>query len=51
LRVPKTRLSDIETKGRTPSVFCLSALAMAYDTDIRTLLAFYLPDAARQRLR
>jgi transcriptional regulator with XRE-family HTH domain len=39
LRVSKSRLSDIETKGRVPSIFCIYALAMAYDTDIRTLLA------------
>lgn len=44
LRVPKTRLSDIERKGRIPSIYCLHALASAYDSDIRKLLAFYLPD-------
>lgn len=51
LRVPKARLSDIETKGRTPSIYCLYALATIYDMDIRRLLAFYLPDRERQRMR
>ncbi len=41
LRVPKTRLCEIETRGRTPSIFCLCVLAMAYDADIRNLLRFY----------
>jgi hypothetical protein len=47
LRVPKARLCDIETKGRIPSIYCLYALALVYDSDIRTLLAFYLPDSIR----
>ena len=41
LRVPKSRLSDIERKGRTPSIYCLRALALAYHCDVRKLLAFY----------
>ena len=41
LRVPKARLSDIEAKGRIPSIYCLHALASAYDSDIRSLLGFY----------
>ena len=47
LRIPKARLCDIETKGRIPSIYCLYALAVVYDADIRTLLAFYLPDSRR----
>ena len=41
LRVPKSRLCDIETRGRTPSIFCLCVLATAYEADIRKLLRFY----------
>ena len=41
LRVPKGRLSDIETKGRIPSIYCLHALARAYDTNMSTLLGFF----------
>ena len=41
LRVPKSRLSEIETKGRTPSIYCLYALSLGYDTDIRELMRFY----------
>jgi len=41
LRVPKSRLSGIEIEGRTPSIYCLSALATAYACDIRKLLQFY----------
>ncbi len=41
LRVPKSRLCDIETRGRTPSIFCLCVLATAYEADIRDLLRFY----------
>ena len=39
--VPKSRLSEIETNGRTPSIYCLHSLAGVYRVDIRTLLAFY----------
>jgi hypothetical protein len=41
LRVPKARLSDIETKGRMPSIHCLYALARAYGCDVRKLMGFY----------
>ncbi len=41
LRVPKGSLSDIETKGRTPGIHCLYALARAYRCDVRKLLGFY----------
>ena len=41
LRVPKGRLSDIETKGRTPGIHCLYALARAYGCDVRKLMGFY----------
>ncbi len=41
VRVPKGRLSDIETKGRTPSIHCLFALAQAYRCDVRKLMGFY----------
>ena len=38
--VPKARLSGIEAKGRVPSIYCLHALASAYDCNICKLLAF-----------
>jgi len=41
LRVPKGTLSDIETKGRTPSIHCLCGLAQAYRCDVRKLMGFY----------
>ncbi len=41
VRVPKGRLSDIETKGRTPSIYSLYALARAYECDVRKLIGFY----------
>jgi len=41
LRVPRARLSDIETKGRTPGIHCLYALAQAYRCDVRKLMGFY----------
>ncbi len=41
LRVPKGKLSNIETKGRTPGIHCLYALARAYGCDVRKLLGFY----------
>jgi transcriptional regulator with XRE-family HTH domain len=40
-RVSKTRLCGIEIQGRTPSIYCLHALASVYETDLRTLLRFY----------
>ena len=39
--VSKTRLCGIEIHGRTPSIYCLYALAVAYGSDIRKLLRFY----------
>jgi len=41
LAVWKSRLSDIETNGRTPSIYALSALAQIYDVDIQELLRWY----------
>ena len=41
LAVWKSRLSDIETSGRTPSIYALSALAETYDVDIHELLRWY----------
>jgi transcriptional regulator with XRE-family HTH domain len=41
LRVLKSRLSEIETRGRTPNIRCLYALARAYRYDVRKLLGFY----------
>ena len=41
LRVPKGRLSDIETKGRTPGIHCMYALARAYGCNVRKLMGFY----------
>ena len=40
-RVSRTRLSGIEIHGRTPSIYCLYALAVAYGCDSRKLLRFY----------
>jgi len=41
LRVPKSRLSEIETAKRTPGIHCLYALARAYGCDVRKLMGFY----------
>lgn len=41
LRVLKGKLSDIETKGRTPSVHCIYALSRTYGCDVRKLMGFY----------
>jgi len=41
LRVPKSRLCEIETAKRTPSIHCLYALARAYGCDVRKLMGFY----------
>ena len=40
-RVLRSCLCEIETRGRTPSIYRLYALALAYRCDIRKLLAFY----------
>ena len=39
--IPPSRLSDIETKGITPSIFRLYSLAAIYRREYRELLAFY----------
>jgi len=41
LRVPKSRLCEIETAKRTPGIHCLYALARAYRCDVRKLMGFY----------
>jgi len=41
LRVPKSRLCEIETAKRTPSIHCLYALARAYGCDVRKLMEFF----------
>jgi len=41
LMVWKSRLSDIETTGRTPSIYALSALAQTYKIPVRRLLRLY----------
>ena len=41
LRVPKSRLCEIETAKRTPNIHCLYALARAYRCDVRKLMGFY----------
>jgi len=41
LRVPKSRLCEIETARRTPSIYCLYALSRAYGCDVRKLMGFY----------
>jgi len=49
LRVPKGSLSDIETKGRTPGIHYLYALARAYGCDVRMLMGFYGLKKRQQR--
>jgi transcriptional regulator with XRE-family HTH domain len=39
--IPPSRLSDIETKGITPSIFRLYSFAAIYRREYRELLAFY----------
>ncbi len=39
--IPPSRLSDIETKGITPSIFRLYSLAAIYRREYRELLSFY----------
>lgn len=39
--IPLSRLSDIETKGITPSIFRLYTLSVVYRRDLRELLAWY----------
>lgn len=39
--IPPSRLSDIETKGVTPSIFRLYSLAVIYRRDIREFLRWY----------
>jgi transcriptional regulator with XRE-family HTH domain len=41
LMVWKSRLSDIETTGRTPRIYALSALAQTYRIDVRRLFRLY----------
>jgi len=41
LRVPKSRLCEIEAAKRTPGIHCLYALARAYGCDVRKLMGFY----------
>jgi transcriptional regulator with XRE-family HTH domain len=41
LRVPKSRLCEIETAKRTSGIHCLYALARAYRCDVRKLMGFY----------
>ncbi len=40
-RVTRSRLCGIEIRGRTPSIYCLYALATAYDCDLHKLLRCY----------
>src|SRR5690349_5287509 len=39
--VPISRLSDVETKGITPSIYRLYALAIIYHSDFRRMLQLY----------
>jgi transcriptional regulator with XRE-family HTH domain len=39
--VTPSRLADIETKGVTPSIYRLYALAVIYGQDIQQILALY----------
>src|SRR5438445_13816359 len=39
--VPISRLSDVETKGVTPSIYRLYSLAIIYRTPFREMLRFY----------
>jgi len=42
LIVWKSRLSDIEMNGRTPSIYALSALSKIYGIDVRELLSWFV---------
>lgn len=39
--VSPSRLSDIEDKGKTPNLYRLHALSLAYDCRVEKLLKFY----------
>jgi transcriptional regulator with XRE-family HTH domain len=39
--VSPSRLSDIESKGKTPNLYRLHALSLAYDCSVDKLLKFY----------
>ena len=39
--VPASRLSDVETKGVTPSIYRLYTLSVVYRRDIREIMAWY----------
>ena len=39
--IPLSRLSDIETKGITPSIYRLYALSVVYRRDLREMLSWY----------
>ncbi len=39
--ISPSRLSDIESKGKTPNLYRLHALSLAYDCGIEKLLKFY----------
>ena len=41
LRVPKSRLCEIETAKRPPGIHCLYSLSQAYGCDVRKLMGFY----------
>ena len=39
--ISPSRLSDIESKGKTPNLYRLHALSLAYDCKVEKLLHFY----------
>ena len=39
--ISPSRLSDIESKGKTPNLYRLHALSLSYDCSIEKLLRFY----------
>jgi len=39
--VSPSRLSDIESQGHTPNLYCLHALSLVYDCRVEKLLKFY----------
>jgi transcriptional regulator with XRE-family HTH domain len=39
--ISPSRLSDIESKGKTPNLYRLHALSLAYDCKVEKLLRFY----------
>jgi hypothetical protein len=48
--IPLSRLSDIETKGVTPSIYRLYTLSVVYRRDLREILTWYWNSTSTRRL-